>query len=268
MKSKIKERRGLGKLGSALLSTISADGEEVFTVEEAAAALGYGGARLDKLLHDLAKNKWVERMERGKYLILPLEAGPKAEYGTHPYLLARKLIEPYYVGFASALNHYGITEQVSATTYIATTKPKKPLSFHSEEFRFVCLAKKRFFGIAAEWMEKSKFNISDVEKTIVDCLFLPRYSGGLTEVAKAFGKEAPDYAKLYDYALRMDDMAVLKRLGFMLDVLDVKTDIKGKLLEKVGGGYCLLDTCGKKVTGPKNDKWRVIENVELAGGAR
>lgn len=258
-------RKGLGKLGSALLSTISETGEEVFTVEEAAAVLGHGRNELRKLLHDLSRNRWIERIERGKYLILPLEAGPKAEYGTHPFIIARKLIRPYYVGFASALNHYGITEQVSKTTYIATTKPKKTLSFHSEEFRFVCLSRERFFGFRQEWMGNFKFGISEAEKTVVDCLFLPEYSGGLAEVAKAFEKGGLDHEKLYDYAVKMDDLAVLKRLGFILDAMNIKTSIKGRLLEKIRGGYCLLDTCGRKA-GPKNDKWRVIENVEVVSG--
>lgn len=263
MQSKIETRKGLGKLGSALLSTLSAKGEEVFTVLEAAQVLGYGGGRMKKLLHDLARNKWIERIERGKYLILPLEAGPKAEHGTHPYIIARKLADPYYIGFASALNHYGITEQVSKTTYVVTTKPKRPLFFHSEEFRFVRLGGKRFFGVGEEWMGNLKFNISEVEKTVVDCLFMPEYSGGLTEVAKAFTKEF-DYAKLYRYAVKMDDLAVLKRLGFILDAMNIKTSIKGRLLEKIRGGYCLLDTCGRR-GGPKNDKWLVIENVEVVG---
>lgn len=261
MQSKMETKTGLGKLGSALLSILSAKGEEVFTVPEAAQVLGYGGGRMKKLLHDLARNKWIERIERGKYLILPLEAGPKAEYGTHPFIIARKLAVPYYIGFASALNHCGITEQVSRITYVVTTKPKRPLSFHSEEFRFVHLGGKRFFGVGEEWMGNLKFNISEVEKTVVDCLFMPEYSGGLSEVAKAFTKEL-DYAKLYRYAVKMDDLAVLKRLGFIIDAMNVKTDIESGLLDKVKGGYCMLDTCGRK-GGLKNDKWKIIENMEV-----
>ncbi len=260
MISKIKNRAGLGGLGSKLLSGLSASGNEVFTVVEAAEVLGYNGARLEKLLYDLGRNKWIERIERGKYLISPLDAGPTAEYGTHPYLIARKLAKSYYVGFASALNYYGITEQISRTTYLATTKPKKQLFFQSEEFKFVCLGKGRFFGFREEWIGNLKFNISDVEKTVVDCLFLPVYSGGITEVVKAFRKDV-DYEKLFGYALKMNDLAVLKRLGFILDVLEIKTNISTRLLGKVGGGYCLLDT-GAKKTGHKNKKWRVIENLE------
>lgn len=112
------------------------------------------------------------------------------------------------------------------------------------------LPEKRFFGIREEWVGQLKFNISNREKTIIDCLFLPKYSGGLTEVVKAFRSDL-DFEKLYNYALEMDDLATRKRLGYVLDILKIKTPIVKKLLSKVRGGYCLLDTGGSK-TGSKN----------------
>jgi len=252
-------RQGLGKRGAALLSMLSATAEEVFTISEAKSLPNTKDKELRDLLYHLAANKWIERIERGKYLLLPLEAGAKARYGTHPFIIARKLVNPYYVGFASALNYYGITEQPARTTYLATTKSKKPLAFHNQEFRFVFFKPKRFFGYSEEWMGNLKFNISEKEKTIVDCLFLPKYGGGITEVAKAF-KEKIDYGKLYDYAIRMDRLAVVKRLGYLLETLELSPRIVEKLSGKVEGGYCLLDASGAR-TGEKNNKWRVIDNV-------
>ncbi len=260
--NKLNARRGLGELGARLLSTISAEKRsEIFTITDAEEALGTKGPRLRKLLFDLSKNRWIENVERGKYLILPLESGPGARYGTHPYIIARKLISPYYVGFASALNYYGITEQVTRTTYIVATKSKRPTAFHGETYRFVRLGEKRFFGTSEEWIGDLKFNISDVEKTVIDCLYMLECSGGLTEVVKAFRKKL-DYGKLYGYAVRMEDLAVLKRLGYVLDKLKIKTGITGKLLGKVAGGYCLLDSSGPK-SGLRNAEWRIIENISV-----
>ena len=254
-----KARTGLSRLGSKLLSTLSAEKKEIFDIKDAEVASGERGLRLRKLLYRLTKSKWIKRIERGKYLILPLESGLHAKYGADPYSLARKLVSPYYIGFLSALNYYGITEQINRTTFIATTKIKHPLSFQVQEYRFVKLPEKRFFGITEEWAGQFKFNISNREKTVIDCLFLPKYSGGLTEVVKAF-RGSLDFEKLYNYALEMDDLATLKRLGYLLDVLKVKTLIVKKLLSKVRGGFCLLDTGGPK-TGPKNRKWKIIENI-------
>ena len=255
-------RLGLGPNQARLLSKLSsARRDEVFTMGEAKTALRISGPELRKLLHDLAVKRWIERIEKGKYLLLPLEAGPSTVYATSPLIIARKLVNPYYLGFATALNYYGLTEQVSRKTYIATTKKKRPLQFHSEEYQFVTLAEKRFFGSREEWLGDLKFNISDKEKTIVDCLFLPEYSGGLAGIGKAF-KEELDCSKLYDYALRMEDQSVLKRLGYLLDTLKINPKIAGRLLEKVGGGFALLDSSGKK-NGSINRKWRIIENIGI-----
>ena len=215
-------RRGLSKLGSKLLSNLSAEKKEVFDIKDAETASETSGLHLRKLLFTLTKNKWIKRVERGKYLILSLESGWHARYGIDSYSLARKLVNPYYIGFLSALNYYGISEQINRITFITTTKKKQPLHFQAQEYHFVKLPKKRFFGVTEEWMGQFKFNISDREKTVIDCLFLPKYSGGLTEVVKAFRGKL-DFEKLYDYAMEMDDMAILKRLGYILDVLKIKT---------------------------------------------
>ncbi len=266
MKAKIRKngRGGLGPGEAAALSTLSSGFlDQVFTVREAEKALKMKGGRLRKLLFDLAESRWIERIERGKYLLIPLEAGPGASYGTHPFMYARKLATPYYIGFASALNYYGITEQVSRTTYVATTKQKKPLGFHAQRYQFVRLDRKRFFGFEEEWLGRVTFRISDREKTVVDCLFMPEYSGGISEIAKAF-KEKLDIGKLCEYAFRMEDMATVKRLGYLLDKLKVNKASAEKLLLDIGGGYCLLDTAGPR-TGAKNKKWKVIENIDTNG---
>ncbi len=257
-------RGGLGPNEAVALSTLSSEfPDQVFTVKEAERALKMRGGRLRKLLFDLAESRWVERMERGKYLLIPLDAGPGASYGTHPFILARKLVSPYYIGFASALNYYGITEQVSRTTYIVATKQKKALGFHAQRYRFGRMGKKRFFGIGKEWIGNVKFRISEREKTVVDCLYIPKYSGGIAEVAKAFGEKL-DIGKLCEYAIRMDDMATVKRLGYLLEKSGEGKEAAQKLLPIVGGGFCLLDTAGPK-SGAKNRKWRIIENIDTEG---
>jgi predicted transcriptional regulator of viral defense system len=254
------KRKGLGKTGSMLLSTLSSSGLDIFTIKDAEKVSRIKGNRLRKLIHDLIKNKWIERIERGKYMLLPLVAGPRSIHGKHPFLISGKLVSPYYIGFFSALNYYGITEQISKITYVVTTKKKKPLEFQGQKYHFVAFPKKRFFGFKKEWMGNTQFKISDKEKTIVDCLYMPEYGGGIFETVKAF-REKMDYEKMLDYAIRMDDLAIVKRLGYLLDLLELSRPVADKLLKRVAGGYCLLDTTGPK-KGNLNKKWRVIENIK------
>ena len=255
-----KTRGGLGPLEAVALSTLSSEFvDEVFTMPEARRVLRMDGPRLRKLLFDLADSRWIERIEKGKYALIPMEAGPGANYGTHPFILARKMVAPYYIGFASALNYHGITEQVGRTVYVASTRQKKPIDFHATRYSFVNIGKPRFFGYKEEWIGKVKFNISDVEKTVIDCLYLPEYGLGLSETVKAF-KAKPDIGKMRDYALRMKSGSLVKRLGFLLDSLGADERMAEELSAKVSGGYCLLDATGPKF-GKPNKKWHIIENI-------
>ena len=159
--NKKSSRKGLGKTGSILLSKLSEHSMVIFTTKDAEVIGGIKGVKLRDLTYNLIKNKWIERIERGKYIIVPLEAGPKSIHGKHPFLIARKLVDPYYIGFFSGLNHYGISEQVSRTIYIITTKMKRRIKFQATEYHFIKIAKKRFFGISKEWMGDYEFSISD-----------------------------------------------------------------------------------------------------------
>ncbi|MFH1390941.1 MAG: type IV toxin-antitoxin system AbiEi family antitoxin [Candidatus Diapherotrites archaeon] len=236
-----------------------ANKEIVFTTKKARAILKTNESSTNKLIFGLIKKKWVERIEKGKYVLLPLEAGPQAEYEVNPLIVAGKLIEPYYVGFWSALNHYGITEQPAKTVFIASTKQKKMLKFHNTKFRFIKLKEETFFGFKEEWVDNVKILFSDKEKTIIDCLYLMQYSGGLSETLKAF-KEKIDYKKLTEYALKVNDLGTIKRLGYLLEKLG-KKEAK-KLKSKVSGGYACLDS-NLPAKGNKNKEWRIIENADI-----
>ena len=116
--------RTLGKAGSDLLTEITRQGKRIFTYEDAVKAYGSSNRRLWELLSTLVKRGWLQRIEKGKYLILPFEAGREREWTEHEFIIASYLIEPYYIGFRSALNYYGYTEQISRTVYIASTRRK------------------------------------------------------------------------------------------------------------------------------------------------
>ena len=158
--------RSLGALESHLVSTLMAGNEIVFTAKKARRILKTNESSANKLIFELIRKKWVERIEKGKYVLLPLEAGPKAEYEVNSFIVAGKLIEPYYVGFWSALNYYGITEQPAKTVFIASIKQKKMLKFHNTKFRFIKLKKGAFFGFREEWVDNVKILFSDKEKTV------------------------------------------------------------------------------------------------------
>ena len=99
--------------------------------------------------------------------------------------------------------------------------------------------------------------IAEIEKAILDSLFLPKYCSidELVEAVKKANKE-----KLLEYALRMKSKIVLKRLGFILEQSNI--DIYEKIKDKINKKYEALDPAMPK-KGVKNKKWKLIINRNL-----
>jgi predicted transcriptional regulator of viral defense system len=257
--------RSLGDIGSELLTQMSRQGKRLFTIEDAANAYEGGRSGLRKLLYTLVKRGWLQRIENGKYLILPFEAGREGEWTEHEFIIASYLVEPYYVGFRSALNYYGYTEQTSRTVFVISTcrKLNPSLEISGVTYRFVYMNQRKFFGVTQLTVNGYSVNMSDREKTIVDCLDRLEYAGGITEVAKAisYGREELDFAKMAEYAVKAGNSAVSKRLGYLLEILEIKSETAtGILQEKIGNSYALLDTLASR-KGRHVQRWKVIVNI-------
>lgn len=256
---------GLGSREAELLLRLASEGKRIFSFKDALSVSDLKSQTLKKVLYRLAKKRWVLRLEKGKYLIIPFEAGPLKEFTEDEFIIASSLIEPYYIGFLSALNYYGWTEKASPIIYIVTTKRKSPLTINGVRYQFVTFSKKRFFGQTQVWIGGKKVSISSPEKTILDSLFMLEYAGGVVEVAKAlyFGRGEIEIKKLIRYGKKIGSKAVMQRLGFLLEFMSLSDE---KLLEEIcslcGKGFVRLDTVGEEF-GRYNSKWKIRVNISL-----
>jgi len=234
--------------------------KKIFTIDEAAKMTGIDRNTLKVLLSRLEKRGWVERIEKGKYIIIPLGA-EKGEYTLHEFIIGSLLVKPSAIAYWSALNYHGFTEQISNTVFVQTTarKKKQDLKIFGVRYKIVRIKPEKFFGIEKVWIEEFQVSITDREKTVIDCLDKPRYCGGIIEVAKAFREEL-DTEKLREYALRMNNSAVIRRLGYLCDYFGVGIDLP----KPETRNYILLDPTMPR-EGHVDSKWKVIINVELEG---
>jgi predicted transcriptional regulator of viral defense system len=175
-------------------------------------------ARVYRLVARLKEDGLIVEVEKGKYLLLGLE--PERVL-SNPLFIASHLVTPAYVSYWSALHFYGFTEQVPLTVFAATTKKKRPVSFHGFQFRFVTVQPGKFFGYRREMVGELPVLIADEAKAIVDSLDQPRYAGGITEVAKTLrtALELVDVSTLVEYANRMGNKSLGSRLGYLLESL-------------------------------------------------
>jgi len=207
-----------------------------------------------RLIARLKEKALVAEVERGKYLLLGLE--PERVL-SNPLFIASHLVAPAYVSYWSALHFYGFTEQVPLTTFVATTKKKRPVTFRDFRFRFVTMKPSKFFGYRREMVGNLPTVVADEAKAVVDSLDLPDYAGGLGEIAKALraALEIVEVDTLVQYANRMGDKSLGSRLGYLLETLDQPPEGLIRSASPVK-----LDVSGAR-SGETDPRWQVIVNV-------
>lgn len=122
-----------------------------------------------------------------------------------------------------------------------------------------------FFGHKQQWIDNyNKVNCSDLEKTIIDCLYQPDYAGGIAEITKALYKirEKVQPAKFCDYLEKFNKQVVYKRLGFIIDQLGLLPELQNYIFERITESYAPLDpSMGKR--GHYTSKWGIIDNMNF-----
>lgn len=253
---------------SGLIRHFNDRNQPAFTLSEARVVLaGSTPEAVKKLMRDMVKRGLLLRLKDGVYWIIPFEENAAA-YLPNTHLVAKYLVgnSRHYIGYYSALELHSLITQPSFVEQIVVNRQIKPgtLKIKDHRFQFIYHNKDHFFGATNMWVDSfNKAICSDLEKTFVDCLFKPGYAGGITEIAKALykSKDNIDYPKLLDYCERFRSQAVIKRLGYLLELLQITNPILGKLRALITHTFILLEPAYEK-KGGLNRKWYVRQNME------
>jgi predicted transcriptional regulator of viral defense system len=262
-----KTRKSLGATSSKLLTNLSSKDRVIFTIEDALKITKTSTLTTRQLLTDLVRKRWLIRLIPGKYLIVPLSAGEEAEYSENWYVIAKSLIapEPYYISHGSALDIHEMTVHPSLSVYISSPVRRITKEILGATFRFIYIQPKDIWGIEDFWVTSSQqVKVSDLERTIIDCLDRPDLCGGISEVAKGIWtkRNSIDYKKLVDYAKKLGRKSVAKRLGFLLENYGLGTpEITAELKTILTRSYSLLDPI-LPVSGRYNNAWKLRLNLD------
>lgn len=219
----IDSKSGLGKLDRERLSAVMRGTKGTITNDQAARITGLDQTDASKLLARWCKKGWLSRVARGLYVPVPLEAERSDLPLDDPWLVAVILYSPCYMGGWSAAEHWDLTEQIFRTTVVMTTtrpRNRKP-TFKGAAFWISTIAQEKMFGLKTVWRGSVKVLVSDPSRTMLDMLSDPLLGGGIRSVQDMFrnylGSEARNLGQLLDYAERLGNGAVFKRLGFLLE---------------------------------------------------
>lgn len=223
-----------------------------------------------QLLAGMVRRGLLMRVKEGLYYVVPYDQ-PAEEFIPNWHLLAHYLAgeTPYYIGYGSALQLRGLNVQPVLEEHIVTAKQVKPSVWKVKgvPFRFIYHNSKHFFGFSKTWVDDHhRVQCSDLEKTLLDCLFRPQYCGGITEVVRAIHKSRQDIEqeRLFEYVQQFGSQAVTKRLGFLLEILEVEGPILTKLYEARTSSSARLDPSVEGSRAGISNRWDLVQNVDTA----
>jgi predicted transcriptional regulator of viral defense system len=238
-----------------------------FSIEDARRILDHKESDPTRqFLERLQTKGWIRRIRRGRFAVIPLSSGKDRTPQLHEFIVAMELVSPATVAYWSALNHHGMTGQLPRTVFVATNHPvrRPPGEVLGVSYKLISLRPEKFFGVVRDWIDEMPFMVTDREKTVIDGLDLPQYSGGVEEIAKALSAAWTqlDEAKLRKYAVKIGNGAVAKRLGFLMETFglgDVKAFRKAVTLS---AGFSPLDPALPR-SGKHNRRWGLLINAEI-----
>lgn len=266
-------------IGIELYRLLAREGERIFSTERArelAPRVGLKASYLLECLHHLQRNGWIISLRRGLYALSSTTPGvPDA----HEFEIAMYLVKPAAISHWSAMHHHGLTEQAPGTIFVLTTTdgsvPRHRTSATGDSqdgyrvagirYRFVQVRPNRFFGTERIWVGEARVWITDLERTLLDGLIMPRHFGDFNEVLHAFdvGIERIDLERIAGYAARLDASAA-KRLGWVLEQHGIGGPVVDRLHSLPIRGYRRLDP-SEPTRGTYNRRWMLVENLPGPG---
>ncbi len=250
-----------------LITTLHECNQVLFGVRDVKAITGLADPSARSFVRSLVERGVVTRLKPGLFILVPFELGKETEYMGHPWLVAKALAsgDDYYLSYGTAMEAHQMLTQPQLVVYVSTPNPKRARSIMGTEFRFVRCTKKQIFGIEEHWATKQdKVRVSDIDRTIIDGLKQPEYCGGITEVAKGLWmqREKVNPERLVEYAIRLNIGAVIRRLGYLLELYELGSDETAKALtNRLTNTYVPLDPVLPS-QGKHLHRWRLRLNVE------
>lgn len=194
------------KSPEALLKLLAEHELDIFTTQSFGTVVGEGLDEWMPQLRTLVRNELINIIEKGKYC----RHNFRDEYVIGNYLAQDGAI---------ALSLYRLTEQISNTVFVQTTKLKRDKTVFGVQYQFVKVKPEKISGIETAGYGNHSYKRTDKEKTIVDCFDLPEYGGEFPGIIRAFANnEWEDEQKLIDYATKVNNIAAIKRMGYLAEL--------------------------------------------------
>lgn len=249
-----------------------ADGRYNFTTDDLHVKLNVSENAIKKSLQRLKNQGAVVTVRRGFYVIVPPEYRSKGIIPTSLYIndLMKYLNRDYYVGLLNAAAYYGAAHQQPQSYSIITENiALRPINTNQVSINFYIKKSWNKDDVSKKKVETGYINISSPELTALDLVNYYNEVGGFNRVATVLEElqDSMDAIKLVESAKQYNQVAVVQRLGYLLECILEENELSEAL-------YCYLESLDyyttvlrpqkeKPVNMVTGNKWKIVPNIEI-----
>jgi len=262
------ESRSLSKTEAKVVLSLEAEARDLVTLQEIRERADVSPGFARKLAHDLVRRGWLQRVRRGTYLLNPSRHGPDALPDLDPLRVGSRMLTPYYFGYATAAELEGLFPQASRVYYLVTTSRWVPGKAPGGLFHVVRVNPTRFFGTQLLRRRGETLTVSNPERTVLDCLNRPEFSGGMAGVAQIFALAKPRirWSRLGSYLERFGNRSLAQRAGYLAErvrpsIPPPESWVRPRLARPTDSFVPLGPPRLHGRRGPRDPRWHVIRNV-------
>ena len=210
----------------------------VFTLGELKEALG-GGRSVKTLYNLLQHHKRAGHIVQvdGVYCVVPPSLQGES-FVPDRFLVASKLRPDAVLSHHTALEFWGLANQIFATTYYTSARYRRPLTYQG--IRYVCLLLpkslkgKPFLSTVLSEKEGVPLRVATKERALVECLDRPDLCGGFEEVVRCLSSlPYVDEGELWAYLEARGKVVLFAKVGWVLETFKEQLFISDELLSKL-----------------------------------
>ena len=231
----------------ALLARVISGAVDVIDIDTVTKALGVSRTEGAKRLSRWTEQGWLRRVGRGLYVPASLDTLDAPLVLDDAWVLVPSLYSPGYITGRTAAEHWDLTEQIFNDVVVLTGRAlrEKRQVRHGVQFVLKHIDPTKIFGTKGVWRHQTKVQVADVHRTVIDMLDDPALGGGIQHVADCLAiyvkRPDRDDRRLIEYAERLGNGAVFKRLGFLAERIGIEGNLTKKCRERLTAGVAKLD---------------------------
>jgi predicted transcriptional regulator of viral defense system len=242
----MQQRNRLPEGRAQLIRVLSAAGD-VIRIDDVVSVLQIDRTAAAQRLSRWTEQGWMSRVGRGAYVAASIDTMGSDRVLDDPWVLVPALFAPAYIGGRTAAEHWDLTEQIFKDILVMSAQAlrHKNQERHGALFSLKHIDETKLFGTKPVWRHQTRVPVSDVHRTIIDILDDPGVGGGIQHVTDCLAaylrRDDRDDEKLIEYAVRLANGAVFKRMGFLAERIPDGAKLARLCEHHLTGGHAKLD---------------------------